>query len=52
MGFLESKNLEPEEILQVQLRGFEKDVCFYSVLALGSLLGYFLRKVGLFELIL
>lgn len=39
-GFLESRNLEPEEVLQVQLRGFKKDVCFYRVLVLGGLLGH------------
>lgn len=32
MDFLQSGNLEPEEVPQLHLRGFEKDACFYSVL--------------------
>lgn len=50
MCFLEFRNLESEEVPQVQLEGFKKDVCFYGVLipSLEVFWATFLRKVGAF----
>lgn len=45
-GLSRAQESGPREGSTVTLRGFKKDICFYSVLILGGLLGHFSKRNG------